>query len=77
MVIEHGRGREKRLNEEGGNCPLLCILLPVFIHTFLWCHDHLQLMLKFQSPIHSVVIPRDMNKKYADWMPFCRALVVG
>jgi len=59
MVIRrhrvHGRGGDRRLNEERGHLQVLCLLLHVLIHFLLWCYDSSNLMLKFQALIHEMV----------------------
>ena len=51
----HGRGGDRRLNEEKGHLQVLCFLLHVLTHFLVWCYDSFNLMLKFQALICEMV----------------------
>ena len=38
-----------------------CLLLHICIHLSVWCHDTLQIMLKFQASIHKTVYLKEMT----------------
>ena len=57
-VIKHGvhcKGANRTVSVETDNLQSLCLILHACIHLSVWCHDSLQVMLKFQVHILETV----------------------
>ena len=79
-VIKHGvhcKGANRTVSVETDNLQSLCLILHACIHLSVWCHDSLQVMLKFQVHILETVNLKEIMDSVSHILrPFFRAMAV-